>query len=263
METVQSADGTEIAYERTGSGPPLVLVHGTSADYRSWDGIRPALEGHVSVYAVDRRGRGESGDGTDYDLEREFEDVAAVLESVDEPVTLFGHSFGALCSMEAALRSDAVRRLVLYEPTLGDAAPGYYSEAVYEELEALLADGEPEQALVSYLEDVISLPQAAIDQLRSAATWSSRVAAAHTVCREYGAAAEYGFDPERFETLRTPALLMLGEETFPWARTATAAADEALPNGWTVELEGQGHIAYATAPDRFTDELLGFVRETG
>lgn len=95
--TVVSAGGTEIAYERTGSGPPLVLVHGTSADHVSWDGIRSVLEEDRTVYAIDRRGRGESGDGAEYDLEREFEDVTAVVESVGEPVALFGHSFGALC----------------------------------------------------------------------------------------------------------------------------------------------------------------------
>jgi pimeloyl-ACP methyl ester carboxylesterase len=126
-------------------------------------------------------------------------------------------------------------------------------------MEALLADGEPERALVLYLREVVSLPAAAIDQLRSASTCPSRVAAAHTVRREYSAAAEYTFDGERFAGTTTPTLLMTSEASFPWARAATDAVDEVLPNSRLVELEGQGHIGYATAPDRFTDALLGFV----
>ena len=101
IETVTSADGTSIAYERGGRGPPLVLVHGTTADHTRWDPLRPDFEEHFTVYAIDRRGRGGSGDAAHYELEREFEDVATVVESIDEPVNLLGHSHGALCSLEA------------------------------------------------------------------------------------------------------------------------------------------------------------------
>src|SRR5918994_4256030 len=103
QESVTSLDGTPIAYWRSGEGPPLVLVHGTSADHSRWAPVLPAFEERFTVYAVDRRGRGESGDSEDYSIEREFEDVAAVVDSIEAPVNLLGHSYGAVCSLEAAL----------------------------------------------------------------------------------------------------------------------------------------------------------------
>ncbi|RQG91711.1 alpha/beta fold hydrolase [Natrarchaeobius halalkaliphilus] len=103
MKTAKSADGTSIAYERTGSGPPVVLVHGTTADHSRWGPVRSGLEAHYTVYTFDRRGRGESGDAPSYRLEREFEDAVAVVESIEEPVTLVGLVFVAL---------ERVRRLV-------------------------------------------------------------------------------------------------------------------------------------------------------
>src|ERR671913_1467382 len=92
-----AAGSTQVAYSRGGEGPPLVLVHGTAADHSRWAPVLPAFEQHFSICAVDRRGRGGSGDSEDYALEREFEDIAAVVDSIGEPVFLLGHSYGALC----------------------------------------------------------------------------------------------------------------------------------------------------------------------
>ena len=96
METIRSKDGTRIAYERSGAGPALVLVHGTTADHTRWAPVLPMLERIFTVYAVDRRGRGQSGDAADYSIEREYEDIAAVVSSIPGPVNLLGHSYGAL-----------------------------------------------------------------------------------------------------------------------------------------------------------------------
>src|SRR3712207_2617173 len=101
QETVTSVDGTPIAYWSSGEGSPLVLVHGTAADHARWRPVLPAFEERFTVYAIDRRGRGGSGDSDDYAIEREFGDVAAVVDSLGEPVTLLGHSYGALCALEA------------------------------------------------------------------------------------------------------------------------------------------------------------------
>src|SRR5918997_3847853 len=103
QESVASKDGTTIAYRRSGEGPPLVLVHGTAGDHGRWRPVLPAFEERFAVYAIDRRGRGGSGDSEDYTIEREFEDVAAVVDSVGEPALVLGHSYGALCALEAAL----------------------------------------------------------------------------------------------------------------------------------------------------------------
>ena len=96
MEKVISKDGTPIAYQRSGKGAPLVLIHGTGASSERWEPVPPALEKHFSVYAVDRRGRGASGDAHTYAIQREFEDVAAVVDSIGDRVELLGHSFGAI-----------------------------------------------------------------------------------------------------------------------------------------------------------------------
>jgi pimeloyl-ACP methyl ester carboxylesterase len=103
METIHSKDGTPIAHQRSGIGAPLVLVHGTGGAYTRWEPILTALQTHFTVYAVDRRGRGESGDADTYAIEREFEDIAAIVDSLGEPALLLGHSFGAICALEAAL----------------------------------------------------------------------------------------------------------------------------------------------------------------
>nr|RDZ30484.1 hypothetical protein DEQ67_15395 [Haloferax sp. Atlit-48N] len=92
MDTVTPTDGTPIAYERTGNGSPLVLVHGPTADHTRWEPVLRSLEERCTVYAMDRRGRGESGDATEYDLNQEFDDAAAVVDSIDEPAFLLSHS---------------------------------------------------------------------------------------------------------------------------------------------------------------------------
>ncbi|MFO7546781.1 MAG: alpha/beta fold hydrolase, partial [Trueperaceae bacterium] len=118
--TVRSSDGTEIAYFRSGTGSPLVTVHGATADHSAWNRLLPLLEPHVTVMAVDRRGRGASGDHPDWDLEREFEDVAAVVDAVAAEtggaVALLGHSFGGAIALGGATLTPNVRRLALYEP---------------------------------------------------------------------------------------------------------------------------------------------------
>jgi pimeloyl-ACP methyl ester carboxylesterase len=120
---VKSADGTAIAYWSSGTGPPLVLVHGAMSDHQRWR-ITPWLEPYHTVHAVDRRGRGGSGDGPDWSLEREVEDVIAVIEAVAAesglPVDLLGHSLGGVLALRAAGRTDRVRRLVVYEAPVNE-----------------------------------------------------------------------------------------------------------------------------------------------
>src|SRR5258706_7310361 len=95
MSFIASTDGTNIAHWRTGVGVPLLLVHGTTADHTRWTSVLPDLENEFTVYTVDRRGRGESGDTTPYAIEREIEDIASVIGSIEGPVNILGHSYGA------------------------------------------------------------------------------------------------------------------------------------------------------------------------
>ena len=143
MEKVLSRDGTSIAYHSSGTGAPLVLVHGTGGTSQRWAPVLPLLEKHFAVYAMDRRGRGESGDGASpYSAQREFEDVAAVVDAIGTGVHLFGHSYGAVCALEASLLTDRIDRLILYEPPIPLPGPRDEDDGVLKKLEDLLAAGE-------------------------------------------------------------------------------------------------------------------------
>lgn len=139
MEKIASKDGTPIACWRTGEGLPLVLVHGGISDHTYWDPILPELEQRFAVYTIDRRGFGQSGDYSDsYAIEREYEDVAAVVDSIGEPMNLLGHSYGAICSLEAArLTPHHVEKLILYGPPIFPSPP----PGLLERLEGMLEAG--------------------------------------------------------------------------------------------------------------------------
>ncbi len=160
MEIVTSTDGTEIAFEKTGSGPPLVLVHGNGDVHTFWEleGVRSTLAEYGTVYAIERRGRGKSGDANEYELKRETEDVTAVVDSIDEPVTLLGHSGGALYALEAALRIGNLCKLILNQPPIavGEHKLDFIDEVVAG-MRQLLAEGENEQVLVAFLRDIAEL----------------------------------------------------------------------------------------------------------
>lgn len=257
QEKVTSQDGTPIAYWRSGEGPPLVLVHGTSADHSRWAPVLPAFEQRYTVYAIDRRGRGGSGDSDDYALEREFEDVAAVVDSLGEPVNLLGHSHGGLCALEAALLSSNLRALVLYEPPI-DVGAELLSPEVIERLETLLQAGDRDEAVATMARQIAGQPPEVVAYMRSQPAWQARVAAAHTIPRELGASRTYRFDPDRFRDLAVPTLLLNGSESAPGFRMAEEAVDEALPDSRIVVMPGQGHGAMDTGTDLFTAEVLRF-----
>jgi pimeloyl-ACP methyl ester carboxylesterase len=260
MEKVLSQDGTPIAYERTGAGSPLVLVHGTTADHTRWTPVLPPLEEHFAVYAVDRRGRGGSGDAASYSIEREFEDVAAVVDSIGGPVDVLGHSYGALCSLEAAMRTMNVGRLVLYEPPLPVGFENVYPPEIVNKMEALLAAGDRDGVVMLMLRDVVRMPPHELALLRSVPAWAGRVAAAHTIVREIQAAnGGYDFRPERFRSLMTPTLLLLGGDSPAFIRAATESLHGLLPNSRVVVMPDQQHTAMNTAPALFVREVLAFL----
>jgi pimeloyl-ACP methyl ester carboxylesterase len=255
-EAVASRDGTPIAVWRGGDGPPLVLVHGATADHNRWAPALPALEARFTVVTVDRRGRGRSGDAAEYAIEREFEDVAAVVEWAGEAVDLLGHSYGGMCALEAALRTDRIRRLVLYEPPLGFV---HSPPDVVARMEALHAAGERDALLAFFLERVVGLPAAEIDALRALPSWAARLAAAPTLMREDRAQREYVFDPERFRAVAAPTLFLLGGDSAAHFGAAAEAVQAALPDCRTVVLPGQRHSAIDTATGLFTGEVLRFL----
>jgi pimeloyl-ACP methyl ester carboxylesterase len=262
MQTITSSDGTRIAFWRSGEGPPLLLVHGTTADHTTtWRLVLAELERRFTVYAMDRRGRGRSGDAPVYDLQREAEDVAAVVDAVGAPVDVLGHSYGALCALEAALLTDHVHRSILYEgvPLRGseDSPPG-----VSGRLEAMLAEGDLEGTLTAMYRDLVEMPPEELELLRSQKdAWAVRLSNAPTIPRELKAVESYTFTPERFEAMRTPTLFLVGGESPPRELKNAEGAAAALPDARVLVLPGQEHAAMHTAPELFVREVVRFLED--
>jgi Predicted hydrolases or acyltransferases (alpha/beta hydrolase superfamily) len=259
MDTVRSRDGTRIAYEKSGSGPALVLVHGTTADHTRWQFVLPMLEKKFTIYAVDRRGRGQSGDSPDYSLEREYEDIAAVVSSLREPVNLLGHSYGALICLEAALRVSNLHRLILYEPAFWVGTPLYPTE-VKTRIRALIDAGDRDGALRVFFREIVGMPEHELTLLRTESVWPTRLAVAHTIPREF-ADEDYVLDPRRFERLSVPTLLLQGEKSPDFLKAATKAVHAVVPRSRIVVMPGQQHIAMRTAPEMFAHLVVEFLTE--
>lgn len=260
MTKIQSKDGTLIACWRSGSGQPLLLVHGTTADHSRWPSVLPAFEEEFTVYAIDRRGRGESGDTAPYAIEREFEDIAAVIDSIDEPVNVLGHSYGALCVLGAALLTTNIRRMILYEPYI------YYGMDVYppgvaDLIEALVDAGDRDEAVSVMFRELVRMSDQEIEELRALPSWKVRVAAAHTIARETRAEEQYVFEPDVFRRLTIPALLLQGGESPDFLKQSTALVHRTLPDSRIAVMSGQQHIAMNTAPGLFASEAIGFLMQ--
>jgi pimeloyl-ACP methyl ester carboxylesterase len=253
---VTSPDGTSIAVWRSGHGEPLVLVHGTSADHGRWAPVLPALEERFTVLSMDRRGRGGSGDAGRYAIEREFEDVAAVIDAAGEQVDVIGHSYGALCTLEAALHTSAIRRLVLYEPPLGFVQS---PQEVVDRLHARLEAGDREGVVAMFLQEVAGLPPDQVELMRSLPAWRGRVETAGTIPREEAAEREYTWEPDRFRDVRVPTLFLLGGDSPEPFRLAAEAVAESLPHCRIVVMPGQRHAAIDTGTELFTREVLAFL----
>jgi pimeloyl-ACP methyl ester carboxylesterase len=261
-----SGDGTEIAYWTSGQGPPLVVVHGTPADHTRWAPLLPYLEPHVTVHAMDRRGRGASGDGPDYNLGREAEDVAAVVDAVaaatGSQVDVYGHSHGGLCAFGGATLTSNIGKLVLYEGwPIPNPAVWALPPEVEQRLDALLAAGDRDGVVEALFRHFELMSDEDMDAFKAAPSWSGRVAAAHTVMREIRAEAEARLDPREAATITVPVLLLTGEHSPDASKADVEAVAAALPDARIVVLKGQEHVADALAPEMFAENLLAFLRE--
>ena len=261
---VVSRDGTEIAWWTSGQGPPLVVVHGTPADHTRWRPLLPYLEPHVTVHAMDRRGRGASGDGPAYDLAREYEDVAAVVDAVAEasgaPVDLYGHSHGGIVAFGAATLTSKLGKLVLYEgwpvpdPEVYALPPG-----LQDRLDALLAAGDRDGVVETLFRELELMSDEDMDAFKAAPSWPGRVAAAHTITREVRAETGAWLDPELASRISVPVLLLTGEHSADPAKADIEAVAAALPDVRIVALEGQEHVADVLVPEVFAQHLLVFL----
>lgn len=255
---VTAPDRTEIACYVSGEGPPLVLVHGTTADHTRWDAVLDSLGERHTVYTIDRRGRGGSTDADPYSIEHEFDDVAAVVEAIGGPVDLLGHSYGAVCSLEAALRTDVLRRLILYEPPLPIGIE-IYPPALLDELDRRLEAGDRDGVVATFMQQVVRVPADQLDALRADPSWPGRIAAAHTIARELRIGDNYTPDFNGFASIRVPTLLMVGGDSPPFLVEPSQKLSEVIPDSTLVSMPGQQHVAMTTAPELFLGHVEDFL----
>ncbi len=249
---VRSPEGTPIAVFSVGDGPPLILVHGATADHTTFRIIGPVLAARFTVHAVDRRGRGASGDAAEYAIEREFDDLAAVAETLateaGRAVDVVGHSYGGRCALGAALRTDTLRRIVSYEGAPTPPGISYHPAGIEDRLRERLAAGDRDGALAAFLREVVGMPAADLAAYQADPIWPVRAAAAGTILRELEAEAEPAASLDVLGQVRQPVLQILGGDSVPVFREATASLDERLVDGRIVVIDKARHAAHHTHP---------------
>ena len=274
--SVISPDGTPIAVFSSGEGPPLLLVHGATADHTTWRSVGPILGWTFRLHAFDRRGRGASGDGHGYSIEREYEDVAAIADAVaDEagaPVDVLGHSYGGRCALGAALLTPSIGRLVVYEGAPspsgagageagggGAAATGYRPAGVERRIAGLIEAGDRDAALETFMREIVRMPQAELAAFRADPIWPLRAAAVGTTMRELKGEASPAASLEALAGVGQPVLQLLGGESAAPFREATAALDARLRDGRVVVIDGARHAAHHTHVDAFVAAVVSFL----
>jgi len=256
---VVAGDGTVLSARVTGSGPPMVLVHGTSADKETWGLVEPTFAKRYTVWSYDRRGRGRSGNGTDYDFGVEVDDVRAVVAAAGTDTHLVGHSFGACCALEAAALGCPLASLVLYEAPFHE---GRRAEQIQRALDCLDA-GDHEAALLVFLPEVVGVSEDEVTMLRGLPeVWARIVAAAPTIGREMTALAKLGWDPTRYGAIDVPTLYITGGLT---SSPVYLSRDELLagvPHASHTVLSEQRHLANGTAPTAFAEAVIKFTTKS-
>jgi pimeloyl-ACP methyl ester carboxylesterase len=243
--TTESADGTEIAYETDGAGPPLVIVGGALNGRGTAAVLLPQLADRFTVVRYDRRGRGDSGDTPPYAPEREVEDLEAVIAAVGGPVYAFGHSSGAALVLFAARRGAPIVRMVLYEPPfLVDDGREPLPADWLERLRA----ASPADAVELFLTEAVGVPAPMVEQMKAGPMWPQLVAIGHTVLYDNTIMWPYQQGeplPRQWadEVRTTPTLVIDGGKSPAWMRNAAAATAELLPGARALTLADCDHGA--------------------
>ena len=259
LSTVRSKDGTLIAVECAGAGPSLVIVHGGTGDRSRWTPLFPLFASSFRVCAMDRRGHGASGDSPHYSLQREVEDVAAVVNSQSGKVFVLGHSYGAVCALEAAFLTDKISKLVLYEPPLQDLD----HSAVAARMERMIQEGNREEALVTFMREIVMISPSEIARMKARPSWPGLLATIESSIRQIRALAAYRFDSKRMSTLDVPTMLLTGSESAsPQLKQAIKGLLDSLPNRSLFVFKGQQHNAMDTVPQQFAEAVENFLLST-
>lgn len=246
MNTVVSADGTPIAYVRSGEGPSLILVGGAFGVKAAAAPLASLLAPHFATIAYDRRGRGDSGDSPEYSVGREIEDIGALIAEVGGTAFVYGHSSGAALALEATAAGLPIAGLALYEPPFiieGTRPP--IPDGFGAKLSEFVAAGRPGDAVAAFWRDALLMPPEAIEQARKAPMWPGLEALAHTLPYDLaivGANQSGRPLPTEWSTLVTvPVLVMDGGLSPEFQRNSVAALARLLPRAERRTIEGQSH----------------------
>lgn len=262
MDTTRSADGTTIAFDLLGEGPPVVLLPGATCTRGVTAPLAAALAGELTVLNVDRRGRGDSDDRSTtppWQLEREIEDVAAVVAAAGGTATVYGHSSGAALALHAAAAGVGVERLVLHDAPFalpGGEEPAREWDAV---LRRLLGEGRDGDAIATFLQRV-GVPQQVVDGMRAGPQWPAMEAVAPTLAYDSAAMGDRagGLVPgDVLARVTVPTLVMAGGADHPFMLQVAHALVEGLLDAELAHLEGARHDA---GPDVVAPVVLSFVR---
>jgi pimeloyl-ACP methyl ester carboxylesterase len=245
-DTVRSNDGTAIAYDRWGDGPPLILVAGAMSQKVDAVELASHLASTFTVFAYDRRGRGDSGDTQPYAVEREIEDLGAVIAAAGGSAFVFGHSSGAVLGLRAAAAGLAILKLAMYEPPfIVDDSHAPQPDDYVEHHDELIAAGKPGDAVAYFFTDSVGLPAEAVAHMRQDPSWAGMEAVGHTLRYDGRIMADtMRGDPaplQQWALVRTPTLVIDGSETFSFMHPSADAIAGVLPNGERATLAGQDH----------------------
>ena len=242
MDQVRSKDGTAIAFERSGEGPPVILVVGAFNDRATGAPLAAALQERFTVFNYDRRGRGGSGDTLPYAVEREVEDLEALIEEAGGSASVFGYSSGAVLSLRAAARGLAIPKLVLYEPPLiAEGSRIRAPEDLAARLGELVAEGRRGDAVELFQTAGVGLPTDVVAQIRRAPFWPALEATAHTLVYEIEILGDGSLPTELAASVEAPTLVIVGGQSSPFLRETAPALADAMPDARARVLEGQTH----------------------
>lgn len=260
METVRSSDGTTIAFERSGEGPPVVIVGGALSNRGAAGPLVVEISGRLTAIAYDRRGRGDSGDTPPYAVDREVDDLEALIAAAGGSAFVFGHSSGAALALEAAGRGLSITKLALYEPPfiVDDSRPPLPDDYAAH-LDELVAADRRGEAVEYFMTVAVGVPAEMVAGMRDSPAWPFMEALAHTIAYDgavMGDAMAGDTKPlERWASVTVPTLVMDGGASPDWQRNAARALVDVLPNVEHRTLEGQDH---GPAPEILAPALIEF-----
>jgi pimeloyl-ACP methyl ester carboxylesterase len=259
MSQVRSKDGTPIAYERFGSGPALILVDGAlcSRTFGPSPKLAPLLAQHFTVFAYDRRGRGQSGDSPPYSPAREIEDIAALVQEAGGSACLLGLSSGGALALHAAADGLGIDKVVAYEPPYVDDTGQRGGDAYEGHLKRLIASGNRGGAVKYFMRDMVGVPAPFVVLMRLMPwIWRKLEAVAHTLPYDAALMTDFRIPRARFASIKVPALVMNGAKTDPRLKEAARAIAAATPGAQHNELAGQTHNV---KPDVLTPAVVEFL----